>query len=216
MRFRWLRSTGTCVAGLAFVALVLAACASPRPIPVVLPDLPLSLAEDEGLLIVQIDTNSSVARISAGASVISENLPKGRHIWIASLPAGRYAWSEVRIEFAGLRNSYRPGQFKRLNEHEFEFDVVAGQINYPGELVIRTDPDSFQFDVYRGHAGYFWDISIRNRNHSAMAIRSLLKSHARLLDDYAVRYAGSSGDGFLAFYAKEKARVRGSAGTSRP
>ena len=216
MRSRRLRSTGTCVAGLVFAALALAACASPRPIPVVLPDRPLSLAENEGLLIVQIDTNSNVQRISAGARVISENLPKGQHIWIASLPAGRYAWSEVRIEFVGLRNSYRPGQFKGLNEHEFEFDVVAGQINYPGELVIRTDPDSYHFEVYRGRSGYYWDISIRNRNHSAMAIRSLLKSHSTLLDGYAVRYAGSSGDGFLDYYTREKARIRGSAGASRP
>ena len=216
MRFRWSRLTGICVAGLVVVSLALAGCGSTRPIPVVFPGLPLSLAEDQGLLIVQIDTNSSIQRISAGASVVSENLPKGRHIWIASLPSGRYAWSEVRIEFQGIRQIYRPGQFKRLNEHEFEFDVVAGQINYPGELMIRTDPGSYHFDVYRGRAGYFWDISIRNRNHSAMAIRSLMKSHAMLLDEYPVRYAGSSGDGFLDFYGKEKARVRTSAGTTRP
>ena len=187
--------------------LVLGACAVATPRPPIPSSTTASLAEGRGYVVVHVDTNTVVDELHAGRELIGQALPAGQHIWLIELPAGRHAWTGVRITFRDHAKTYRPEQFVGLNEREFEFDVVEGRINYPGELVIRTDPKSYRFAVHRGRAGWVWNISIRNRNHSAMAIRRLAKTFDGLLASHPIRYAGTSGDGFLDYYSRERGRL---------
>lgn len=187
--------------------LVLGACAVPTPRPPIAASPPAPLAASRGYVVVHVDTNTVVDKLYAGRELISQALPAGQHIWLIDLPAGRHAWTGVRITFKEHVKTYRPEQFGGLNEREFEFDVVEGRINYPGELVIRTDPKSYRFTVRRGRAGWFWNLSIRNRNHSAMAIRRLAKTFGDLFASHPIRYAGTSGDGFLDYYSRERTQL---------
>ena len=75
---------------------------------------------------------------------------------------------------------------------------MAGAINYPGELMLHAE---------YGRCGEVRTVRIRNRNHSAMALRSLSKSHGPILEHFPLRYGGRSGDGFLEFFDRERARV---------
>ena len=189
--------TGFLVACLLSVGLL--ACASSAPPASVTPGPFEPLASDEGFLVVQIDSDLGVERLQAGSGVIARDLQPGRHLWLVRMKVGTYRWSGVRLlAQSQVDNMIRPESVGVLNEKEFEFDVEAGAVNYPGELVIRmNEPES----------GIVSGVLVRNRNHSAMAIRKLSKSHAPLLAAHPIRYAGSSGDEFLQFYTRERDRV---------
>ncbi len=73
--------------------------------------------------------------------------------------------------------------------------MEAGKINYPGELVIRKS----SLSSWRNQI-----LIVRNRNHSAMAVRDLKGSYDALLSALPLHYAGSSGDGFLEYYMKKR------------
>ncbi len=95
---------------------------------------------------------------------VASALPKGQHLWILRLPARRYAWYRIDLgSQAGVDEEYLVSHDGLSDENEFEFDVLPGIINYPGELIIRTD-------AFFRSSGKVW---VRNRNHSAMAIRRL-------------------------------------------
>jgi len=106
---------------------------------------------------------------------------------------GRYRWKQVEI------GSQPRNRMKYLLESDDEliFDVEAGKINYPGELVIRSG------GLSRWAVGPLND---RNRNHSAMAVRELRDSYGPLLRAFPLHYAGLSGDGFLEYYMKQRER----------
>ena len=175
-------------------------------------DAVATLADDEGLLVVHVDTNARLERLVAGDVAIAEELAAGRYAWLVRLKAGRYAWTE--IAFAAepvsrdVRRMCRRDRVARVNplfdlygveRSEFQFDVEAGAINYAGELLLKAEYHRICRAAHR--------IWIRNRNHSAMALRSLLKTHPVHLDALPIRYAGRSGDGFLDFYTRERERL---------
>jgi len=164
------------------------------------------LAEDEGLLIIQIDTDIPLEAISFDRGPVAENLPKGRHLWMVRARAGHYSWNRIQMGVeTGKRRSLDLDDYRYLMrvedwvwDDEYEFDVVAAEINYPGELIIRSDV------ILRSvGAGY----SVRNRNHSAMAIRELQKTHAATLRMYPLRYTGAGEDGFLDYYSRTRERL---------
>ncbi len=160
--------------------------------PPITPEMVPSLAEGEGLVIIDIDTDVAIRRLAANGGIAAENLAKGQHTWIVRAPAGAYRWKHFEVGFESGRAVRR---FLDSDDEEFEFDVVAGVLNYPGELIIRSD-------VMRRSSGH--GIWVRNRNHSAMAVRALGKTHALVVDSFPLRYSGSSKDGFLAHYSKER------------
>ena len=141
------------------------ACAgSMKNAEVVPPGALLPLSEDEGYLIVQIDTDVPVEQVLFDTGPVASALPKGQHLWILRLPARRYAWYRIDLgSQAGVNDEYLVSHDGLSHENEFEFDVLPGIINYPGELIIRTD-------AFFRSSGKVW---VRNRNHSAMAIRRL-------------------------------------------
>jgi hypothetical protein len=162
---------------------------------VVPPGVLTALGEDEGFLVMQIDTDVPVENVALQSGIVARALSKGQHLWIIRLPAGRYQWD--RIDFgsqAGIDEAVFMSQLRVPRDDEFEFDVLPGAINYPGELIIRTD----QYSRSSGYA------SIRNRNHSAMAVRRLRETHPGLIDAFPIRHAGSGEDGFLEFYSRQR------------
>ena len=183
--------------------LFLAGCAT--TLEVVEPGVPVPLGEGEAFLIIHIDTDVQLKNVSLESGTIASQLPAGDHLWIIRTRARRSGWKRIDLEKEG---NYRPhlfvGQMDVLNEDEFEFEIKAGAINYPGTLIVRTKNTFPAWPVYA--------ISVRNRNHSAMAVRALLETHRSLLESLPIRYAGSRGDEFLDFYTQERDRLRSEAG----
>jgi hypothetical protein len=185
------------------VALALLACAGGPPLAEP-PGPTVPLAADEGFVVIQIDTDVGVEHIQLDHRDIVRDLQPGEHLWLIRMKAGRKRWTSVRLmPQSRTEDAIEPEAKGVLNEKEFEFDVQAGAINYPGELIVRFGVEDF---------GIGSGVSVRNRNHSAMAIRRLAKSHAKLLADHPLRYAGGSGDEFLQFYTQERDRMKASGG----
>jgi hypothetical protein len=170
------------------------------------------LAEDEGLLVVHVDSDAPLELLAAGDVAVVEDLAKGRYVWIVRLKSGRYAWTQIAFapgeitpEVARRCIRDRVARINPLRDlygvdrTEFEFDVKPGMLNYAGELILRVDYHSYCKVAYR--------MTIRNRNHSAMALRSLLATHPAYLEALPIRHAGRSGDGFLEFYSRERRRL---------
>lgn len=152
---------------------------------------PVELAPNEALLIVHIDTEVALARVILNNRSVARSLAEGRHVWMVRVPVGSYSWKRIEIG-----NQLRHRVKYRLDpDEEMSFEVEAGKINYPGELVIRSSPLSSWQDII---------LIVRNRNHSAKAVRDLRGSYDALLSSLPLHYAGSSGDGFLAYYMKKR------------
>jgi hypothetical protein len=175
-------------------------------------DSVVPLAADEGFLVVHVDTNAPLERLSAGNVAIVDGLGKGRYVWLVRMKAGRYAWTEIAFAAEPISGNAqrvcRRDRVARVNplsdlsgveRSEFEFDVEPGALNYAGELILNAEYHYLCRGAYR-----LW---IRNRNHSAMALNSLMETHPAYLDALSIRYAGRSGDGFLEFYTRERKRL---------
>ena len=177
--------TGSCLVGCAGVDLS-----------IVSPGRAIELDPDEGLLIIQITTDVPLKEIALDRGSVATDLPSGNHVWVVRAPAGRYSWSVVDMgEILGGKGRLKLDADDWPNEEEFDFEVHPGAMNYPGDLILKTD--QMRRSSGRG-------ISVRNRNHSAMAVRRLRKRYADLLDAYPIRHAGTSGDEFLDFFTRER------------
>lgn len=194
------RATGPRSDGLLLlIALLLVGCAG-APLAAVRPGPFEPLAADEGYLVVQIGTSLAIREVEAGGLVIARDLQPGEHLWLTRVKAGRYRFSSVRLGSVGQGSPVlRPKSFGVWNQREFDFDVKAGEVNYPGHLLVR---------FYDRRLGAGAGIAVRNRNHSAMAIRALSKTHPELIAAHPLRYAGYSGDQFLEFYTRERDRLK--------
>ena len=179
------------------IAVSLAGCISTHFVRIE-PATSFMLDDDEALLVVQIDTDLPVDGLDLSGLVIREPIEAGRHFWVAKVRPGRQTWRTVRIA-GDTRHAgrYRISRSKYPRKSELDFDLQPGVINYVGELVIRN----------AGSRGLQTWISIRIRNHAAMALRDLEHKYGDLLDNYSIRMARSQGDAFVEFYASERARI---------
>lgn len=200
-----LRSAGRRSCRVRFVLLLVvfaglhAGCAGRPPTPVA-PGASSSLAADEGFLVVHVDAELVVEKLDAGLLPIARDLPVGDHLWIIRAKAGRYRWSGIRLLAQDHGSAtIRPKREDESALDEFAFDIEAGKINYPGHLLVRLRAPAL---------GIRSGLSIRSRNHAAMAIRRLSKSHPELIESRPIRNAGTSGDRFLDFYSRERDRLR--------
>lgn len=176
------RSPGIRIGRIALVLWLGLACAGPPPRPVPF-GMPVELAEDEGLLVVQVDSEIAIESLWLDRVRVSDGLPSGQHLWLIVLKAGDYRWKEIRFGADGRSNHRHV--FDR--EDDYRMDVVAGHINYPGELVVRTQGG----------------IEVRNRNHAGMAVRRLQSLAPGLIRSIPLRHAGASGDTFLDSYRRK-------------
>jgi hypothetical protein len=168
---------------------------------------PIELSPKEALLIIHIDTEVALERLWLNSRPFAQSLPKGRHAWIVRVREGNYRWRRIEIgSRARNRLDYQLG-----SDEELSFNVEAGKINYPGELVIRSSPEARQGST---------SLIVRNRNHSAMMVRQMRDSFDSILRSFPLHYAGSSGDGFLEYYTRKReglgAEPNGSTSPSRP
>ncbi len=149
---------------------------------------------EEGLLVLDVDSDVPIERLETDGSIAATRLPRGRHTWIVRARPGSYAWRHVVL---GQGSGFSDSRVSLPDDDEFRFDVVAGRLNYPGELVIRSDA----WGRWRGRR-----IEVRNRNHAASALRTLRGTHSALLSEIPLRTAGASADRFLERYDEARSR----------
>ncbi len=185
------------------LALLTGACASLELEPFTASDLPAvsgssnpstpALGEDEGLLILDVESDVAIERILLDRAVASGPLPAGRHVWLVRVPAGDYRWS--RIEFGNKRPDARRFELSEL-ETDLGFEIEPGAIHYAGQILVRQD------SRWRSPSRLPW---IALRNHAARAVRLLIDREPGIMAAFPIRHAGASDDPFLDHYSSERA-----------
>lgn len=170
---------------LAFVLLLEAACvvAAIRPVGKGRDATP---GPDEGLLAIGVDTpvpleSLRIAR-DAGPDGPREigtlrRVGVGRSMQLLIVPAGRYRWDRVQVD--SQTHAF-------ADDRSFQFDVAAGRINYPGDLLVRP------------HGWVRVGFGVSNRG--LLAMDWLDAQHPALAQRFDVGYVGHYPDPFPAFY----------------
>ncbi|MFT3898560.1 MAG: prolyl oligopeptidase family serine peptidase [Thermomonas sp.] len=158
------------------------------------------LEAGEGLLLLEVDTDLPLTGIDVSARGESRKsagfgkVPVGQAVKLFVVRAGRYRWTRIdtslytRMSLAG--------------DEEYEFDVVAGRINYPGDLLYRW-------------TGYL-TAEIERRNRGLRVIDWLQAKHPGVFQRYPFEFAGHYPDPFPAFYATELAGMGSAVPATEP
>jgi hypothetical protein len=150
------------------------------------------LKSDEGLVVLIIDINFRIAKISLGKEgkvfpVYSlKKLRPGSQMKIIKLPVGKYYWKEGRGYSANTIHTFEIG--KELTS----FEVKAGKLNYPGTLEFRGWLNERNDVVYQ----------FNMLNNSTTVFTSLKEKYPKLLSKYPLTYSGKNPDPFLEFNEK--------------
>lgn len=157
---------------------------------------PVALRPDEGLLVLSIDTDINIDRVqfrdvarrfTSGTSI---NRPrKGQTFRLFRVRAGEYQWS--RATLLDLY-SYR-SWVDFTGNAEFRFKVEAGRINYPGDLILRTN------EVGR--------VGTHLANRSLPVLDWLRGAHPQAWASLPFAYAGEYPDPFPEAYRKATASL---------
>jgi len=189
---------GPWAAGALLLLLLPLGCAHFRPVDPTDPDF--VLPEGRGLLVLHVQTDWAIESLHVTGYEVGGPLEPGTHLWFVTATPGRHHFSKIRMEFE-LGRAYSRFPDKTGT---FGFDVEAGQINYPGRLILE--------DVTRVGLGHImapaWsELGLRRRvvNRSAELLADLERDHPVLLERYPLRYTGHGVDRFIEAY--EKARL---------
>jgi dipeptidyl aminopeptidase/acylaminoacyl peptidase len=171
---------------------LLLASNAPASMREVKPDEVPTLNPDEGLLVVDVDTSQPIDAVEirkddnlfGGYTV--RDVPAGQSELLYVATAGEYRWNCIQYLLAAQTISYSLDE-----DPEFHFQVKPGVINYPGDLVNRTD-------------GYTQSI-IHTVNRGVVAIDWMRAHHRVLYDHFAFVYNGHYIDPFPDFYKNERA-----------
>jgi dipeptidyl aminopeptidase/acylaminoacyl peptidase len=146
------------------------------------------LKPNEGLLLVEVDSNCGLESIRVkkdgtifNAGVLT-GIKQGQTAQLYVVPAGRYAWAEI--------NAYWMARYELKDKPEYGFDVVPGKITYAGDLIIRLT------------GFYSADLQLSNRGLQAMDW--LEAQHPALASRYEFTYTGHYPDPFPAFYKQAR------------
>lgn len=146
------------------------------------PRTAFQLDENEGILVLHVDSQFRVKRLASTAGILAEGLDAGEHIRFFVAPSGRYSWTELR------RTSDSGGYYRyRFRSDRNEFTVEAGKINYPGLLKLSRDQRRT------------W-IYVAFLNRSSAILTRLEQQHPELLDRYPIHYSGPGRDDFFQHY----------------
>jgi acetyl esterase/lipase len=144
------------------------------------------LAADEALLLIVVDTETDLEKVSIARNGVNldvrsmRSLDKGRTAQLFAVPVGRYRWSSVGLRISsGLRVDFR-------SDEEYEFDVKPGRINYPGDLLHRLSSALRR--------------TIHVSNRGLLAMDWLQAQHPTLYRDYVFEYTGHYPDPFPGLY----------------
>lgn len=160
------------------------------------PGEPLRLDPDEGLVVVSFETEITVRNVRiervgrVAVAPLLKDLPIGRTVALYAAKSGRYRW--VRVVYAQTEtwNFY----YSVRNDKEFEFDVVAGKLNYAGDGVFGADDNR--------------NLYLHMANRSLRVIDWLKATHPEVIGQYPLTYNGHFPDPFPAFYEESLARGR--------
>jgi len=161
-----------------------------------------------GYLLVHVRTDIPLHSVTTTAGQVAARIPRGETAWLVELPAGTHDWRRVQpAESTGTKKAIRLIEYRQLRrfddwvwDDEYTFDVVAGQVNYPGTLVVESDPSA------RSESLCCW---VRVRNQSATAVRAVLDEYGALLEGFPLRHGGAGKDGFLRHYSEVRDRLYG-------
>lgn len=161
--------------GLFGLLLLQLACIKAIPIEV---DGRQPLVEQEGILILYTDSDIPFqpGLITRDQAVPIEPLAAGRQLRALVVDAGIYRFASV------VRGNlvYAVGR-----EKEWRFRVDPGQINYPGQIVVRY-----------ARSGLY----IFHQPRTAMALKELQSRFPKLLEQHSLVYTGRDGDEFARRY----------------
>lgn len=130
---------------LTIVALELSGCATPN-----ISKDTLKLESAEGILVTNIVTNAGGYKLVISKSNSPHftilNISSGENFRVIALSAGNYTWARLT---SGVRRS------EFLDRYNFK--VVAGMINYIGDMHIEFEPDVTRFRIaFEGHDREVW------------------------------------------------------------
>jgi hypothetical protein len=163
-------------------------------------DDPIDLKANEGILIVETESNELVHRLTARSPdpatlVRIDQIPKGRHRHLLVVPAGSYRWQSIELPGKDYRGRSRPWAWNLDPEsNHWSFDVQAGVINYPGIIVVNRE------DLYY--------LTAFTMNRSGQLAATLKANDSWLLTKYPMNYSGRVRDDFLEFYSTRVAESR--------
>ena len=186
-----LRAILAAVCGVGLIFSLAAAAAGMRVLDA--DDMP-RLDADEGLLLVTLDTEFPLEAVymkQEGAvlnSRVLKNVVAGRTTALVRLAAGRYGWDKLRIGNWG--RSWSWSDYNLGDDPESFFDVRAGVINYPGDLLVKSISSGVSY--------------IQRMNHATLAIDWLDANNPDLLKQRALVYSGPYADPFPAYYLKAR------------
>lgn len=154
-----------------------------------------SLKDGEGLLAISVDTSEALASVKflkAGAFFsgdVLSRVPAGRTMQLYVVPAGRYQWNKVN-----LFDTFGWSSILTLKDDpEYGFEVQAGRITFPGELVVRPQG--------------LWRARVWIANRSLPVVDWLRGKFPQTYARYPFAYSGHYPDPFPEFYRKELAAV---------
>lgn len=145
------------------------------------------LDADEGLLVVAVDTATELSsvRVHYEGGLLTKaklsDIPKGGSMALFKMKAGHYQWTEI------ITANHR-SKFDLTKKKELDFQVEAGKINFPGELMLHQ----------RGH----W-MDFHVANHGLHVLDWLRAQHPGVMAQFPFRYSGHYPDPFPDFLAKE-------------
>lgn len=157
-------------------------CVSDASMRRVEPGQDLTLAADEALVLMAVDTDTALRKVAIKrdgrlfGSGSMRHPPAGQSYELYVTPAGRYGWSEVRAPWFRWRLD---------DDEDFVFEAKAGTVTYPGDLVVRTD-------TLFG--------SVESANRSLPAMDWLEQAHPGLARRYPLTFTGRYPDPFPAFH----------------
>lgn len=171
-------------AGWLLLGLLAAAPALARDFKVEPGEVP-ELREDEGFVLVALDTSDDVRYLSvkSATSLFTgdrlKDIKAGRSWGLYVMPAGKYRWDSLHVGWV---------KWVMREEPEFQFESRPGEVTYAGDLIYRN----MRFHVAnRGLAALDW----------------LEKEHPAIAARYRFEYSGHYPDPFPAFYAAERGKV---------
>jgi dienelactone hydrolase len=141
----------------------------------------VTLAPNEGLLVIAVDSTLDIEnlRIDRSGVAIGEGLlrriGKGRTTQLFAVPAGRYRWKSF---------THSVFRYDLGDAAELAFEVKPGVVNYPGDLIVRPQ-----------HG-----MSLHVSNRGLLAMDWLRQQHPQAWSAYELAYTGHYPDPFPARY----------------
>jgi hypothetical protein len=171
---------------LLFALLSALGCAGVRLIPA---DGPLALKRDQGILVIHVDSDFPIRRLRFDTVVTAaSDLPAGEYVALAVVPAGSYRWTTIEVPMSDSDYFYR---FRMRRDSDWSFNVEAGRINYPGQVIVKGSARKLS----REKSLWAW-----TKNRPALALEQIRATYPTLLTQYPLVNGRSERDDFLEHY----------------